>query len=161
MNEFIEKLKARLEDEMKGHLNLYCDGLIKAMSVAKELAEECKPIINYNTLLNDIKSQLKQFIADSNNIDYNRALVEAIEVIDKKAEEHNGDWIPCENELPPYPNPNPYFEGKNLELYLATVKGADYPFRVFWNGKIFTDGWGEQKVIAWQPLPKKYNQKGE
>jgi hypothetical protein len=30
----------RLEEEMKGHLNLYCDGLIKAMSIAKDLASE-------------------------------------------------------------------------------------------------------------------------
>lgn len=40
MKEFIDKLISRMEEEMAGHLNLYCDGLIKAMSVVKELSEE-------------------------------------------------------------------------------------------------------------------------
>lgn len=72
----------------------------ECFEIVNQLTEECNLIMNYNTLLNDIKIQLKAFIADSNNIDYNRALVEAIEVIDKKAEEHNGGWIPCSKGLP-------------------------------------------------------------
>lgn len=90
MNEFIEKLIGRLEYLQKDKYVLaptVCYVLEGVKQYVNELAEEYKSIKNYNTLLNDIKSQLKQFIADSNNIDYNRALVEAIEVIDKKAEE--------------------------------------------------------------------------
>ena len=112
MNEFIEKLIGRLSEEIK-KINdepwLDCEERIKkqciycnTIKIINELAEEYKSIMNYNTLLNDIKNQLKQFIADSNNIDYNRALVEAMEVIDKKAEEHNGgccDWKKYENDI--------------------------------------------------------------
>lgn len=74
---------------------------------------------------------------------------------------NNNGWIPCEKELPPQPKENPIFENKPLELYLATVKGSDYPWRAFWNGKYFTDGWSRVDVIAWQPLPQPFEPKGE
>lgn len=75
-------------------------------------------------------------------------------IVEQIAAEYNNGWIPCNEELPPQPEENPVFDNKPLELYLASVKGADYPFRVFWNGKFFTDGFGKVDVIAWQPLPK-------
>lgn len=68
-------------------------------------------------------------------------------------------WIPCEIDMPPQPKENPLFENKPLELYLVSVEFADYPLRVFWNGRFFTDGWSKVEVIAWQPLPQAY--KGE
>lgn len=78
------------------------------------------------------------------------------DVVNQEAAEYNNGWIPCNEELPPQPEENPVFDNKPLELYLASVKGADYPFRVFWNGKFFTDGFGKVDVIAWQPLPEPY-----
>lgn len=65
-------------------------------------------------------------------------------------------WIPVSERLPDEPKENPFFEGKKLELYLVTVNGADYPFRAFWNGKFFADGWSKADVIAWMPLPEPY-----
>lgn len=65
-------------------------------------------------------------------------------------------WIPVSKRLPDEPKENPIFEGKRIELYLVTVKGADYPFRAFWNGKFFTDGWSKADVTAWLPLPEPY-----
>lgn len=62
-------------------------------------------------------------------------------------------WIPCEVKLPPQPIQNPKLDNKPLELYQVYVKNADYPFRAFWNGKDFTDGWKKLEVMAWQPLP--------
>ena len=82
-------------------------------------------------------------------------------IVNQLAEEYNGGWIPCEKEMPPQPQDNPLFENKPLELYLATEKGSDYPWRVFWNGKYFTDGWSKVNVIAWRPLPEPYKPKGE
>lgn len=70
------------------------------------------------------------------------------------------DWIPCEAELPPMPKENPLFENKPIELYLVSLGYADYPIRAFWNGKIFTDGWGKLKVEAWMPLPQPYKKEG-
>lgn len=67
-------------------------------------------------------------------------------------------WIPVSERLPDEPKENPFFEGKKLELYLVTVNGADYPFRAFWNGKFFADGWSKADVIAWMPLPEPYRE---
>ena len=74
----------------------------------------------------------------------------------------NDDWIPCEERLPEEPDENLEFDGKKLELYLVTVRGTKYPFRAFWNGMDFTDGWTKCKVVAWRPLPEPYRpEKGE
>ena len=76
-----------------------------------------------------------------------------------------GEWIPCSERLPKEPKTNPVLEGKNLELYLVTTEHGSneqdkvYPFRAFWNGVNFTDGWHILDVIAWMPLPEPY--KGE
>lgn len=67
-------------------------------------------------------------------------------------------WIPVAERLPDEPKENPIFEGKKIELYLVTVKGADYPFRAIWNGKFFTDGWSKANVTAWMPLPEPYRE---
>jgi hypothetical protein len=113
--------------------------------------------------LNDIKSQLKQFIADSNNIDYNRALVEAIEVIDKKAEEYNGGWIPCENELPNTSEWHPSVVAKEylVTYYPDEVTKPWVGIRYFRKDKNDFLTKKEEKIIAWQPLPEPYNPKGE
>ena len=70
-------------------------------------------------------------------------------------------WVSVEERLPEEPKENPEFEGKKIELYLVTVKGTKYPFRVMWNGKFFTDGWSKCNVIAWRPLPEPYRQDKE
>lgn len=72
----------------------------------------------------------------------------------------NNGWIPCEIELPPQPKNNPLIDNKPLELYMVSAN-AEYPFRAFWNGRSFTDGFGEVDAIAWQPLPAPYQPKGE
>lgn len=61
-------------------------------------------------------------------------------------------WIPCSERLPEKPKPNDEFEGKPLDIYLVCKKG-NIPFRAFWNGKNFTDGWTSLDVGAWMPLP--------
>lgn len=75
------------------------------------------------------------------------------DLIDKRK---NDGWIPVEERMPEEPKENPEFEGKKIELYLVTVKRTKYPFRAFWNGKQFTDGWSVLNVIAWHPLPETY-----
>lgn len=63
-------------------------------------------------------------------------------------------WIWCKDRLPEEPKPNQEFEGKPLELYLVFVNGEKYPFRAFWNGKNFIDGFGVVgDVLAWMSLP--------
>ncbi len=67
-------------------------------------------------------------------------------------------WIPVTERLPEEPEENIYFEGKRLELYLVTERRAAYPFRAFWNGKNFTDGFSRLDVTAWMPLPDAYKE---
>ena len=65
-------------------------------------------------------------------------------------------WISCEKELPPQPEENQEFDGKPLELYLVSFKDTKYPWRAFWNGKNFTDGWSIVHPEAWMPLASPY-----
>lgn len=65
-------------------------------------------------------------------------------------------WIPVEERLPEEPKENEIFDNKPLELYLVSIKGDPYPFRAFWNGKFFTNGWQKCEVTAWMPLPEPY-----
>lgn len=87
-----------------------------------------------------------------------KAYMDAIRIV--KEEASQSGWIPVKSgQMPPQPKENPLFENKPLELYLVDC-GVDYPFRAFWNGKFFTDGWSKVEVLAWMPLPAPY-QKGE
>lgn len=70
-------------------------------------------------------------------------------------------WIPCSERLPEEPEENKVFENKKLELYLVCEEHSDYPFRAFWNGKFFTDGFRKCKVVAWMPLPEPYRESEE
>lgn len=87
------------------------------------------------------------------------------ELAEEVAELTKQKWIPCSERKPEYPKENPMFDGKHLEMYLVTVNCESsnlyqvYPFRAFWNGHLFTDGWEILDVIAWMHLPKPY--KGE
>lgn len=67
-------------------------------------------------------------------------------------------WIPCSERLPVKPTENTEFDNKCLELYLVSEKNAKYPFRAFWNGKDFTDGFCKVNVTAWRPLPEPYEE---
>ena len=67
-------------------------------------------------------------------------------------------WIPVSERLPEEPEENEIFDNKPLELYLVSIKGDPYPFRAFWNGKFFTNGWQKCEVTAWIPLPETYRE---
>lgn len=67
-------------------------------------------------------------------------------------------WIPCSERLPEEPKENPVFDGKCLEVYLVTTKYGSYPFRAFWDGINFTDGWQILDAIAWMTLPEPYRE---
>lgn len=69
-----------------------------------------------------------------------------------------GKWIPVSERLPEEPKENEIFDNKPLELYLVSIKGDPYPFRAFWNGKFFTNGWQKCEVTAWMPLPEPYRE---
>lgn len=65
-------------------------------------------------------------------------------------------WIPAKERLPKEPKQNPKLDDRPMEMYLVD-NGEDYPFRAFWNGKYFHDGWRRLDVLAWMPLPEPYS----
>ena len=91
-----------------------------------------------------------------------KAITEFAEKLKSRAIDHYSDylgsnrWVPCEKALPPQPEENPEFDGKPLEVYLVSFKGTKYPWRAFWTGKNFTDGWSIVHPEAWMPLPEPY-----
>ena len=98
-----------------------------------------------------LMEELKQsgMIVDN---EYGNAMVDIIENQPKI-----GDWVPCSERLPEKPIENPVFENKQLELYLVSIDCEKYPFRAFWNGEFFTDGWSKVNAVAWMPLQKQFN----
>lgn len=103
-----------------------------------------------------IKAKLHEPPYQHTGEDYYTGLCDAEGIILDVEQEYNNGWIDCTKELPPQPSPNPEFENKPLEIYMVSVKYSKYPFRAFWNGKIFTDGFSKIDPIAWQPLPESY-----
>ena len=74
--------------------------------------------------------------------------------------EKENEWIPVEERLPEKPKQNPDFEGKPLQLYMVQEKTMNYPFRAFWNGEFFSDGWSKVNIDVWKPLqPYKESEK--
>ena len=138
MKEFIENLISRLEERKKHFGTL--------VVVGKD-----DLVLNYNL------GKMHSF-------------EDSIEIINQLAEEYincstdtstntSSGWIPCSRELPPQPKENPEFDNKALQLYLVSDGYSDYPFRAFWNGKFFVDGFSHVDVIAWMPLPEPFTPK--
>ena len=86
------------------------------------------------------------------------ALDKAIEIVKQEAEQYNNGWIPCSEKLP-----------ELRKDVLVTVKYTGFMgMHGYWiktgHMEAENDWWGDcagGEVIAWQPLPKPYQPKGE
>lgn len=105
--------------------------------------------MNVNQAIDELEDTLDGLLQMD---EYYVALEMAIEALKRT------QWISVSERLPDAPSENPMFENKPLELYLVSVKDAEYPIRAFWNGKNFTDGWMKLDVIAWMELPEPYKE---
>ena len=81
---------------------------------------------------------------------------EAIEIVQKVAEEYNGGWIPCSERLPEEP-----FGCLVTVIDCEPVTQNEFanilPYFVGYDGESWNDADGEEipfEVIAWQPLPE-------
>lgn len=63
-------------------------------------------------------------------------------------------WVPCCEAMPP----QPLFKEKG---YIVQQYDVDEPFSAYWNGEYWTDtdDCEIDGIIAWQPLPKRYEGK--
>lgn len=138
MKEFINKLIGRLE-ELKTY---YAEDFSQGYSCEVDCVEkyEVKKIVN---------ELAEEYINTSTDTSTNS--------LDASTNTSSG-WIPCSERLPEMPKENPLFEYKPLELYLVSLSSTDYPWRAFWNGKYFTDGFSKVEPIAWMPLPAPYKE---
>ena len=127
-------------------------------------------------IIERLRNQRYLNIYEPFNIGWNEALRQAIKIIKEVAEEYNGGWIPCSERLP-----------EERDWYLAVFEEPDTGFILvpfiadYLMGKhtrgTTEDGWiianctdvqnwcadyyKKLKCIAWQPLPKPYQSKGE
>lgn len=90
-------------------------------------------------------------------------MLDVKKIVQEVAEEYNGGWIPCDNELP---NTREWHDSVVAKEFLVTY----YPDEVTkpWVGiRLFRKGTNDfltkkrENVIAWQSLPAPYNTKGE
>ena len=95
------------------------------------------------------------------------AAADALEAADKRVKELKAAqrWIPCAERLPDvseYRNGDKFksMDSNELMPLLVCCEDTEIPFRAFYDGKNWGDGWGKQNVTHWQPLPQP-PQKGE
>lgn len=171
MSDFIKRqdvlmeIRAEIKQCEDMHVNVSEDSLIRiieqaegynsneyfAKKIVKELEKEAQhsdKIVVGLGAVEDRMAQLKKSEA------YRYAQEIVVNILEEL--KSSDEWILCEKELPPQPKENPIFDNRPVELYLVSDGLGDYPFRAFWNGKMFTNGFGKVDVIAWQPLPEPY-----
>ena len=150
-------------------LNLGNDTYSKANAAyAYGEAEQAITMLNTNLDLNISEyatvnfNALTTIIDDLGGLDMDMSYAEIVHMNNycvETSEETDKDYTPIE--LPEEPEENEIFDNKPLELYLVSIKGDPYPFRAFWNGKFFTNGWQKCEVTAWMPLPEPYKESEE
>ena len=85
----------------------------------------------------------------------------ALEAADKRVkelEEAQG-WIHVKERLPTvseYRNGDKFksMDSNELVPFLVCCEDTEIPFRAFYDGKSWGDGWGKQNVTHWQNLPQ-------
>ena len=88
--------------------------------------------------------------------DHLDAAASALEAADKREEAQK--WIPVGERLPTvseYRNGDKFksMDSNELVPFLVCCEDTEIPFRAFYDGKNWGDGWGKQNVTHWQPLP--------
>ena len=91
----------------------------------------------------------------------------ALEAADRRIAELEAAqrWISVKDRLPTvseYRNGDKFksMDSNELVPFLVCCEDTEIPFRAFYDGKNWGDGWGKQNVTHWQPLPQP-PQKGE
>ena len=115
----------------------------------------------FQKIINSLEDRQYENRHKLHNDEWNIGIDQAIEIVNHMAEEYNNGWIPCSERLPQQPKEINLFETKCLKPYLVSVPHSDYPYKAFWNGKYFTDGFMKFEANAWKPLPEPYRPNGE
>ena len=89
--------------------------------------------------------------------DHLDAAADRLEAADKREEAQR--WIPVKERLPAvseYRNGDKFksMDSNELVPFLVCCEDTEIPFRAFYDGKNWGDGWGKQNVTHWQHLPQ-------
>ena len=110
------------------------------------------------------------FVKYEMNVDLGRVfgLEKAIEIVKQEAEKFGTDtnvgsngWIPVSERLPKEPEEG-LTDLDECDEYIVMIENADIPTALNYvgDGEWYRDG-EFYNIIAWQPLPQPYHQKGE
>lgn len=105
-----------------------------------------------------LKESAKIYICDDGSMRVAIPKNKAISIVNQLAEEYNNGWIPCSESVP-----------KERNRYLVTYESGNIGIMEYITEKDWITkrewGWngmcGDNRVIAWQPLPVPYQPKGE
>ena len=93
--------------------------------------------------------------------DYLDAAADALEAADNRIAELEAAqrWIPVKERLPTvseYRNGDKFksMDSNELVPFLVCCEDTEIPFRAFYDGKNWGDGWGKLEVIYWMLLPE-------
>lgn len=158
MKEFIEKLIGRLEELKTEALDKWDGGAShraysKAIDIANELAEEYKSRIMIDEEYCWQKCSAVEHCSECNRLE--NGTIDYFENYDSLVEKYNNGWIPCSERLP-----------SEQGEYLTYVNYDGDCFRSIdeYLCEGLLAGWNctpNYRVLAWQPLPPKYEPKGE
>ena len=98
-----------------------------------------------------------RFYNSASDVDQNirSGLIIAKEAVQEVAEEYNGGWIPCSERLPKESGEYLTFVNYDDDEFIAIDEFDCEGIMTKWNCT------PNYHVIAWQPLPEPYQQKGE
>ena len=167
MKEFIEKLIGRLKEEKSDWNYDYNVPLNNAIEIVNQLAEEYNnesvngDLISRSALIEAINEQVKGWGKKG----IMPSLFSAVAIVQNQPTVCNDGWIPVSEKLPG-------------EEYIICIEGADFYKHVLTTTQDenaqFCVGWYDQEdetwydlegfayhPIAWQPLPPKFEPKGE
>ena len=93
--------------------------------------------------------------------DHLDAAADRLEAADNRVKELEAAqrWLSVEERLPAvteYRNGDRYksMDSNELVPFLVCCEDTEIPFRAFYDGKNWGDGWGKQNVTHWQHLPQ-------
>lgn len=118
-----------------------------------------------NKAFEKILERLEEYIKDYSDLDlldFFRGKVDAFKqarrIVQEVAEEYNGGWIPCSERLP---------EKEGVSILISCFNDVEYEF--VQEAEFYRDDCGNpifdclciyDKVLAWQPLPQPYKERG-
>ena len=144
MKEFVEKLIERLEEEKEAYSDTtyYAYGVGRAIKIVNQLAEEYK-----TSFMEQLLEAKKNCGEDSDCSECPFGQIEDRCILNElQIESDNNGWVPVSDKLP---EKDMWclatFESGGIDKiqYLASQK--------WWNGEM-----GDNRVIAWQPLPEPF-----